>query len=104
MLSQAKIEETVIDLWKKNQFDLPEDFKSSLKQRYESETSEFGKLHLKANIDMVEKASDLSIPFCADTGFLAYYVLLGTKAIEILEGGYLALEETLKRATARVTA
>ncbi|MBI4527169.1 MAG: fumarate hydratase [Deltaproteobacteria bacterium] len=104
MLTQAQIEETVVSLWKKNQFDLPEDFKSSLKQRYESESSEFGKLHLKANIDMVEKASELSIPFCADTGFLAYYVLLGTEAIGVLEGGYHALEETLKRATARVTA
>lgn len=103
MLSQAVIEKTVVSLWKKNQFDLPEDFKSTLKERYESETSELGKVHLKANIDMVEKASKLGIPFCADTGFLGYYIILGTKVIDQVEGGYKALEETLKRATARVT-
>lgn len=103
MLSQAVIEKTVVNLWKKNQFDLPEDFKSTLKERYESETSELGKVHLKANIDMVEKASKLGIPFCADTGFLGYYIILGTKVIDQVEGGYKALEETLKKATARVT-
>jgi len=103
MLPQSKIEETVVNLWKKNQFDLPEDFKASLKENYEAETSELGKIHLKANIDMVEKSSKLGIPFCADTGFLAYYVVLGTGIIHALEGGVGSLEETLRRAAARVT-
>lgn len=104
MLSQATIEETVVNLWKKNQYDLPDDFKSFLKEKYESETSEFGKVHLKANIDMVEKSSKMGIPFCADTGLLAYYVVLGTKMVEEIEGGFDSLKETFKRATARATA
>ena len=103
MLTQSEIEETVVNLWKKNQFDLPEDFKSSLKEKYKSETSELWKIHLKANIDMVEKSSKLGIPFCADTGFLAYYVALGTKIIDEVEGGFMSLEETLRKTTARVT-
>jgi L(+)-tartrate dehydratase alpha subunit len=104
MLTQAQIEETVLSLWKKNQFDLPDDFKSTLRERYESETSEYGKLHLKSNLDMVEKSSKLGIPFCADTGFLAYYVVLGTEAISQIEGGVTSLEETLRKVTGRATA
>ncbi len=104
MLSQATVEEAVVNLWKKNQFDLPDDFKSFLKEKYESETSELGKIHLKSNIDMVEKSSKMGIPFCADTGLLAYYVVLGTKMVNAMEGGYGSFEETLQRATARVTA
>lgn len=104
MLTQAQIEETVLSLWKKNQFDLPDDFKSTLREKYESETSEYGKLHLKSNLDMVEKSSKLGIPFCADTGFLAYYVVLGTEAISQIEGGVTSLEETLRKVTGRATA
>lgn len=104
MLTQAQIEETVLSLWKKNQFDLPDDFKSTLREKYESETNEYGKLHLKSNLDMVEKSSKLGIPFCADTGFLAYYVVLGTEAISQIEGGVTSLEETLRKVTGRATA
>ena len=104
MLTQSRIEETLINLWKKNQFDLPDDFKSTLRQTYESESSEYGKLHLKSNLDMVEKSSKLGIPFCADTGFLAYYVVLGVEVIPYIEGGIAALEETFRRVTGRATA
>jgi L(+)-tartrate dehydratase alpha subunit len=103
MLSQAIIEETVVRLWKKNQFDLPEDFKRSLKEKCDSEVSKLGKVHLRANLDMVEKSSKLEIPFCADTGLLAYYVVLGSEIIGDVEGGFGAVEETLKKTTARVT-
>ncbi|MFQ5539012.1 MAG: fumarate hydratase, partial [Candidatus Binatia bacterium] len=104
MLSQATIEEIVVNLWKKNQYDLPDDFKSFLREKYESEISELGKVHLKANIDMVEKSSKMGIPFCADTGLLAYYVVLGTEMVDAMEGGYGSFEKTVQRATARVTA
>ena len=104
MLTQSRIEETLINLWKKNQFDLPDDFKSTLRQKYESESSEYGKLHLKSNLDMVEKSSKLGIPFCADTGFLAYYVVLGVEVIPHIEGGIASLEETFRRVTGRATA
>jgi L(+)-tartrate dehydratase alpha subunit len=103
MLNQTLIEETLMNLWRKNQFDLPTDFKSALRQKYESETSEYGKVHLKSNLDMVEKSSKLGIPFCADTGYLAYYVLLGVEVIPHIEGGLASLEETLRRVTQRAT-
>lgn len=103
MLSQAVIEKTVVNLWKTNQFDLPTDFKSSLREKYESETSELGKIHLKANLDTVEKSSKLGIPFCADTGFLAYYAIVGTSVIDQIEGGIQSLQDILRKAAARVT-
>jgi tartrate/fumarate subfamily iron-sulfur-dependent hydro-lyase alpha chain len=53
---------------------------------------------------MVEKANKIGIPFCADTGFLGYYIVLGTKAIHEMEGGYRSLHETLRKVTERVTA
>ena len=43
MLSQNTIERTVIELWKTNQCDLPDDFKVCLRQQCEAETSELGK-------------------------------------------------------------
>ena len=103
MLSQEAIARTVAALWKTNQYDLPADFKSSLKERYERETSELGKAHLKANLDAVAGASARSMPFCADTGLLTYYVVLGTGIIHRMEGGYHALEETLRKVSAEAT-
>ena len=103
MLSQEAIARTVAALWKTNQYDLPADFKSSLKERYERETSELGKAHLKANLDAVAGASARNMPFCADTGLLTYYVVLGAGIIHRMEGGYRALEETLRKVSAEVT-
>lgn len=103
MLSQEAIARTVAALWKANQYDLPADFKSSLKERHDRETSELGKAHLKANLDAVASASARNMPFCADTGLLTYYVALGTEVIHRMEGGYRALEETLRKVSAEVT-
>jgi L(+)-tartrate dehydratase alpha subunit len=103
MLSQQAIAETVTALWKTNQYDLPEDFKSFLQEQHDKETSELGKAHLKANLDAVASASARSIPFCADTGLLTYYVGLGTAMIAEIEGGYQALERTLREVSAEVT-
>ena len=103
MLSQEAIARTVAASWKTNQYDLPEDFKSSLEERYRGETSELGRAHLKANLDAVAAASARSMPFCADTGLLTYYVALGTGVIHRMEGGYRALEETLRKVSAEVT-
>ena len=103
MLSQEAIARTVAALWKSNQYDLPEDFKSFLREQHEKETSELGKVHLKANLDAVATASERGIPFCADTGLLTYYVGLGTEMISKIEGGYGALERTLREVSVEVT-
>lgn len=103
-MTQRQIAEAVSELWKVNQFDLPADFKSFLREQHEKETSDLGKAHLKANIDAAERAARTSIPFCADTGLLGYYLVLGTGVIGEIEGGYDALRKTLQQVSARVTA
>lgn len=103
MLTQAKLEEAVVNLWKSNQFDLPPDFKSFLQEQHDSEKSELGRAHLKANLDAVATSSARGMPFCADTGLLSYYVKLGTEMIPQIEGGYGALERILADVSVRVT-
>jgi tartrate/fumarate subfamily iron-sulfur-dependent hydro-lyase alpha chain len=104
MLTGAKLEDTIVDLWRSNQFDLPRDFKSFLQEQYDSETNAFGKAHLKANLDAVAFASSRGTPFCADTGLLSYYVIIGTAILPEIEGGYGTLEKVLENVTSRVTA
>ena len=99
MITQKKIEETVFNLFKQAVIELPEDVKIALTNAYLEETSEMGKLNLKAILDNIQLAEELEIPLCQDTGLPIVFVKLGTVEVEnLLEG----IRNGVKKATQEI--
>ncbi|MBI4183914.1 MAG: fumarate hydratase [Proteobacteria bacterium] len=81
--------------------EIPEDYKTGIKAMLQSETNELSRFVLAAMVENWEAAEADRRAMCADTGLPRYYVKVGNEAR--LEGGFVALEGALRRATARAT-
>ncbi len=77
---------------------LPSDVKEALQRAYKEETSEAGRVNLKAILTNVEFAEKLNTPICQDTGTIIFYVKAGAKA-----RGLEKVEVALRKATQRAT-
>ena len=80
---------------------LPQDVKDALEKAYAEETSNIGKMQLKAILDNVELAEKQQAPMCQDTGTITFYVKAGSKA-KNLENVEAALVNATRRATREV--
>ncbi|MDP7372221.1 MAG: fumarate hydratase, partial [Nitrospinota bacterium] len=67
-----------------------------------SEKNELSRFVLEAQIENWQAASEDRRAMCADTGLPRFFVKLGNEAS--IEGGFVALERALRRATAEATA
>jgi len=95
------IEDVAFNLLKLAVIKLPADVKEALQQAYREETSEAGKVNLKAILTNIEFAEKLDTPICQDTGTIIFYVKAGAQA-EGLEKVEAALRSATKRATIEV--
>ena len=95
------IEDVAFNLLKLAVIKLPADVKEALQQAYREETSEAGKVNLKAILTNIEFAEKLDTPICQDTGTIIFYVKAGAQA-EGLEKVEAALRIATKRATIEV--
>ena len=95
------IEDVAFNLLKLAVIKLPADVKEALQQAYREETSEAGKVNLKAILTNIEFAEKLDTPICQDTGTIIFYVKAGAQA-EGLEKVEAALCSATKRATIEV--
>lgn len=77
---------------------LPSDVKEALQRAYREETSEAGRVNLKAILTNIEFAEKLNTPICQDTGTIIFYVKAGTEA-----KGLEKVEAALGKATQRAT-
>ncbi len=96
MITQKEIEETIFELFKEAVIKLPDDVKHALKQAYHDETTEMGKLNLKAILDNIKSAEEMEIPMCQDTGLPIIFVKLGNVPVENLIEG---IREGVRKAT-----
>ncbi|MDI7259828.1 MAG: fumarate hydratase [Thermodesulfobacteriota bacterium] len=80
---------------------MPEDAKKSLRDIFQRETKKLPKYVLGKIIENFEKAESQKLSICSDPGIPRFYVKVGNKAS--IRGGFVALEEALRRATARAT-
>ncbi len=101
MISKALIEETAARLMAKAAIEIPDDYLAGIEAMAASETGDLSAFVLKAMLENWEAAKEDRRPMCADTGLPRYYVKAGNEAV--LEGGFVALEEALRAATARAT-
>jgi len=79
----------------------PADIRLALNRAFQRETKELPKFVMKSILENSSVAEEDQRPICADVGVLRFFVVVGNEAV--IEGGFVALESALRRATVRVT-
>ncbi|MEM9603976.1 MAG: fumarate hydratase [Pseudomonadota bacterium] len=101
MIPITQIEETAGALMAKAAIEIPDDYHSGLKQAARTETGPLANYVLNAMLDNYAAAKLDRCAMCGDTGTPRWYVKIGNEAR--IEGGPIALEAALRRATASAT-
>src|SRR5499426_888511 len=101
-ISAKLIEDTARELTARAAIDIPADFREGVRRARDAESSRLPRFVLDEMLANWELATAERRPMCADTGLPRYYVRVGNEAA--VEGGFVALERALRRATAEATA
>jgi len=101
MISADAIEAAAHEIMFRAAIDIPDDYKSGIREMIDIETGDLSAFVLEAMLENWEAASQDRRPMCADSGLPRYYVKVGNEAS--VDGGFVALESRLRRATARAT-
>ncbi|HXG03072.1 MAG TPA: fumarate hydratase [Candidatus Binatia bacterium] len=96
------VEDTARELMARAAIDIPPDFRDGVRRARDRERSRLARFVLDEMLANWELATRERRPMCADTGLPRYYVRVGNEAR--IEGGFVALERALRRATAEATA
>jgi len=95
------IEAAGLEIMKKAAIEIPRDYLGGIRGMMATEKNELSRFVLEAMVENWEVAEEDRRAMCADTGLPRYYVKAGNEAV--IEGGFVALERALRRATARAT-
>ena len=101
MIPLSLIHSTAADLMAKAAIEIPQDYLDGLKAAAKTEDGDLSSFVLQAMLDNYEAAKEDGRAMCGDTGVPRWFVKLGNAAR--VEGGMVALEEALRRATAEAT-
>ena len=102
MIPAKLIEDTARELMSRAAIDIPADYRAGVaaaREREQNRIARFVLTEMERNWDI---ATADRRPMCADTGLPRYYVRVGNEAL--VEGGFVALERALRKATADATA
>lgn len=95
------IQSTAETLMDKAAIEIPQDYLDGLKAAANTEDGELSSFVLQAMLENYEAAKEDRRAMCGDTGVPRWFVKLGNEAS--VEGGMIALEAALRRATANAT-
>ena len=101
MIGEQTLEATALELMRRAAIDIPEDYRQGVEAMVDLEKGDLSAFVLQAMIENWKAASEDRRPMCADTGVPRWFVKVGNEAR--MEGGFVALEAALRRATARAT-
>jgi L(+)-tartrate dehydratase alpha subunit len=101
MIPIAAIAATAETLMAKAAIEIPEDYLAGLRRCADTEKGELSAFVIKAMLENYEAAKQDRRAMCGDTGVPRWYVKYGNEAR--VEGGPVALEAALRRATAKAT-
>ena len=101
MISTALIQKTAEILMEKAAIEIPQDYLDGLKSAASKEDGDLSAFVLQAMLENYEAAKEDRRAMCGDTGTPRWYVKMGNEAQ--IEGGPIALETALRRATANAT-
>ena len=98
MIKVASIYKTAVSLMEKAAIEIPDDYLKGLKKAAKDEDGDLSNFVLEAMLENYDAAKKDKRAMCGDTGCPRWYVKLGNESN--IEGGPVALESTLRRATA----
>ena len=101
MIAIDLVQSTAETLMKKAAIEIPDDYLIGLKAAAAEEDGDLSSFVLDAMLENYEAAREDSRAMCGDTGCPRWYVKMGNKAR--IDGGPIALEAALRRATATAT-
>jgi L(+)-tartrate dehydratase alpha subunit len=98
MIKKETLYKTALELNHRTAKIIPSDAKKAVERLYKTETQELAKYVLEQIMVNYELAAKEQRPICADTGLPRFYVKIGNEAQ--IEGGMVALENIIRKATA----
>ena len=101
MIAIDIIEASALTLMQKAAIEIPDDYLTGLKQAAAAEDGDLSSFVLQAMLENYEAAKEDRRAMCADTGVPRWFVKFGNDAR--IDGGPVALEAALRRATAQAT-
>jgi len=101
MIAIDLIQKTAETLMDKAAIEIPQDYLDGLQEAARTEDGDLSSFVLKAMLENYEAAKEDRRAMCGDTGVPRWFVKLGNDAS--VEGGMIALEAALRRATANAT-
>jgi L(+)-tartrate dehydratase alpha subunit len=101
MISINIVQKTAESLMEKAAIEIPEDYLDGLKAAAAVEDGDLSSFVLQAMLENYEAAKQDRRAMCGDTGCPRWYVKMGNEAR--IDGGPIALEAALRRATANAT-
>ena len=101
MIPLSSIQRTAEDLMAKAAIEIPDDYLAGLRRCADTEKGDLSAFVIKAMLENYEAAKEDRRAMCGDTGLPRWYVKIGNEAR--IEGGPVALEAALRRATAHAT-
>jgi L(+)-tartrate dehydratase alpha subunit len=101
MISLSILQTTAEKLMATAAIEIPEDYLGGLRQCADTEKGDLSAFVIKAMLENYEAAKEDRRAMCGDTGCPRWYVKIGNEAK--IEGGPIALEAGLRRATAKAT-
>ncbi len=101
MIPLSSVERAAEDLMAKAAIEIPDDYLDCVRRCADTEKGELSAFVLRAMLENYEAAKEDRRPMCGDTGVPRRYVKIGNEAR--VEGGPVALEAALRRATANAT-
>src|SRR5271163_373810 len=101
MIPIAAVQRTAEALMAKAAIEIPDDYLDGLRRAADTEKGDLSAFVIQAMLENYEAAKEDRRAMCGDTGVPRWYVKIGNDAR--IEGGPVALEAALRRATARAT-
>ncbi len=102
MITESIIQEAACELTRQAAIRIPDDYREGIVATRANEKGTLSCFVLDTMIDNWDAAIADQRPMCADTGLPRYYVKFGNEVT--IQGGFVALERALRRATAQATA
>ncbi len=101
MITIERLQATAEELMRRAAIEIPEDYLTGLKTAAAAEDSDLSSFVLEAMLENYDAAKEDGRAMCGDTGCPRWYVKMGNEAR--VDGGPVALEAALRRATAKAT-
>ena len=101
MIPLSSLQRTAEELMAKAAIEIPDDYLAGLRRAADTEKGDLSAFVIRAMLENYEAAKHDRRAMCGDTGVPRWYVKFGNEAR--VEGGPVALEAALRRATANAT-